>query len=349
MDEPEEIAEQLIEEQSYIIELSLPDALSNYENMVSVVHTLSKGCSTIPDLAERCKISRQRTEDALIDLRNAGVVEQLTSEKKRYSLSKEIDEPGKVLSYEESGELVERLVASRKQIIDVHLEAAKPKHVAISYDGEPTMYTRLPELVSEFRKRGISTFVVTNGTFPERIKEMHETGTLPTQLYVTMAAPDKETYLRVCSSVQPYFPVHDDHWERLNRTLGLLSSLGCRTVIRITSVRGVNMIKPELYREKVMKANPSFLEVKGFSISGNAPRISERLGETELGPTDPALYKIALQYAPTHDECTAFAKGISKDFSLFPLVSESRLNRQVLMSVGWQDPNNVEIDMDKDL
>ena len=344
-DEPEEIAQQLIQEQSYIIEQSLPDALSNYENMILIVQFLSKDPSTIPELAEKCKISRQRTEDALLDLKNANVVQQLVSEKKSYELSKELA-LRKNLSSEESKELVEKLVASKRDIIDVHLEAATPKHVAISYDGEPTMYSRLPELISEFRKRGISTFVVTNGTFPERIIEMQETGTLPTQLYVTMAAPDKETYLRVCSSVKPYFPVHDDHWERLNRTLRLLSSLDCRTVIRITSVRGLNMIKPEAYREKVMKASPSFLELKGFSISGNAPRISERLGETDIGATDPSLLKIAFQYAPTHDEIMGFARGISGDFSLFPLVSESRLNRQALMSVGWENPNNVEINFE---
>jgi wyosine [tRNA(Phe)-imidazoG37] synthetase (radical SAM superfamily) len=347
-DEPEEIAEQLIQEQSYIIEQSLPDALSNYENMISIVRALSKGASTIQDLAWSCGISRQRTEDALIDLKNANVVEQQLIEKKSYALSKEFTSPNG-LSLEESRELVERFVASRKDIIEVHSEAATPKHVAISYDGEPTMYKRLPELVTEFRKRGISTFVVTNGTFPERIIEMKETGTLPTQLYVTMAAPDRETYLRVCSSVKPYFPVHHDHWERLNRTLGLLSSLDCRTVIRVTSVRGVNMIKPESYREKIKKANPSFLEVKGFSISGNAPRISERLGDTDIGAMDPALLKIAFQYAPTHDEIMHFAKAISSDFSLFPLVSESKLNRQALMSVGWKNPKKVGINFETEL
>ena len=130
------------------------------------------------------------------------------------------------------------MVASKQDIVDVHVEAAKPKHVAISYDGEPTMYRRIGELIQEFRKRGISTFVVTNGTFPERIKELRETGNQPTQLYVTLAAPDKETYVRVCSSVKPFFPVNEDHWERLNLTLSMLPSLKCRTVIRITSVRG---------------------------------------------------------------------------------------------------------------
>ncbi len=341
-DEPDEIAEQLIEEQTLVIERSLPEALSNYENMIMLVCELSKGNSKLSDLAEQCKISRQKTEDALIDLKNSGVVEQKTPDRKSYSLSKKYKT--KELFFDESRDIVEKFVASKEDIIDVHLEAAKPKHVAISYDGEPTMYTRIGELIDEFSHRGISTFVVTNGTFPERIMEMKENGTLPTQLYVTLAAPDKETYLRVCSSVKPYFPVHDDHWDRLNRTLGLLSSLSCRTVVRITSVRGVNMIKPELYREKMQKANPSFLEVKGFSISGNAPRISERLGETNLRASDPALYKIAFQYAPTHQEIMDFARAISMDFTKFPLISESKLNRQVLMNVGWHNPSSVGID-----
>jgi wyosine [tRNA(Phe)-imidazoG37] synthetase (radical SAM superfamily) len=345
LDEPDEIAEELVSEQTKIIEESLPDSLQNYENMIRIVYELSRGHSSLQEIARLCGISRQKAEDALIDLKNAGVVNSL-SERKSFGLSPSISAPTIGFSEEESIEIVERLVASRKEIINVHLEAAKPKHVAISYDGEPTMYTRLPELISEFRKRGISTFLVTNGTFPERITEMKESGNLPTQLYVTLASPDKETYLKVCSSVQPFFPVHSDHWDRLNKTLTMLSSLGCRTVIRITSVRGVNMIKPELYREKVKNSGPSFLEVKGFSISGNAPRISERLGETSLGPKDPSLLKSALAYAPIHDEIMDFARAISDNFASFPLISESRLNRQALMGVSWPVGQDAGIDFD---
>ncbi|MGI0078820.1 MAG: radical SAM protein [Nitrososphaerales archaeon] len=349
LDEPSEIAEQLINEQTYIIGESLPYALDNYEMMVKLVHILThEGSTSIPELGVRCAASRQRTEDALIDLKNAGVVSLVSGTKKTYALQGQFASV-KHLTIEESKQLVEEFVASRKDIIGVHLEAAKPKHVAISYDGEPTMYTRLPELITEFRKRGISTFLVTNGTFPERILSLKQSGSLPTQLYVTMAAPDKETYLRVCSSVKPYFPVHEDHWERLNRTLGLLSTLGCRTVIRITSVRGINMIKPESYQKKVLEANPSFLEVKGFSISGNAPRISERLGETSLGYNDPNLVRNALVYAPTHEEVVEFARKISCDFTVFPLVTQSAINRQVLMRVGWNKQRSIGIDFETEL
>ncbi len=345
LDEPSEIAEQLISTQSHIIEKSLPDSLENYETMIRVVQMLSCGACAVSDLAVGCKTSKQKIDDALVDLKNAGVV--LQTGKKTFSLKSEF--AASSLSHDESQDIVERFVASRKEIIDVHLEAANPKHVAISYDGEPTMYSRLGELISEFRKRGISTFIVTNGTFPERILEMKETGNLPTQLYVTMAAPDKETYLRVCSSVKPYFPVHAEHWERLNKTLGLLSSLDCRTVVRITSVSGVNMIKPEAYRKKVSDANPSFLEVKGFSITGNAPRISERLGETDATGNNFELYKNAFRYSPTHEEVVQFASLISENFELFPIMSQSKTNGQVLMSVGWNDPKGVLIDFEAEL
>jgi wyosine [tRNA(Phe)-imidazoG37] synthetase (radical SAM superfamily) len=337
IDEPSDIADELVAQQSYIVEQSLPDALENYENMIRLARLLSHGPATISELAERCEISRQRTEDALIDMKNAGVVSQPPGKSKVFALNSNLC--SEEFLDKDAVELIEGHVASRKEIIDVHLEASKPRHVAISYDGEPTMYVRLPELISEFRKRGISTFVVTNGTFPERITEMAETGNLPTQLYVTLAAPDRETYLRVCSSVSPKFLAREEHWNRLNQTLGMLSALTCRTVIRITSVRGVNMVKPELYKKKILEANPNFLEIKGFSISGNAPRISERLGETNLGPTDPSLLKSALKYAPTHDEIMDFARTISGDFSVFPMISESKLNRQVLMRVSWRTEN----------
>jgi wyosine [tRNA(Phe)-imidazoG37] synthetase (radical SAM superfamily) len=347
LDEPAQIAEELVETQSSIIQENLPYALDNYENMIKIVFALSqtKDPQQIAQIAQSCNISRMRVKDAINDLKNADAVEE--PESHSFSLRKNLLTT--VSSLKDSRDFVEKFVASRKEIIDVHLEAANPKHVAISYDGEPTMYSRIGELIDEFRKRAISTFLVTNGTFPERIEALERSGNLPTQLYVTLAAPDKETYMRVCSSVKPFFPVHEVHWERLNKTLGMLSKLKCRTVIRITSIRGVNMIHSEKYRRIIQNANPSFLEVKGFSISGNAPRISERLGETELGSKSPNLLALALDYAPTHKEMMDFARSISENFTTFPLVNQSEVNRQVLMAVRWKNPHDVAIDFGSEL
>lgn len=345
-DEPELIAEELIQRQRALIEESLPYCLDNYENMVKLVYALAKARDLkVPELSDQSGVSRMRVKDALNDLKNSGIVVALDDS---FSLREEIkSEAGS--SLESSKLIVEKYVASRDEIIDVHVEAAEPKHVAISYDGEPTMYSRLGELIAEFRKRNISTFLVTNGTFPERIRKLKDAGALPTQLYVTMAAPDKETYLRVCSSVSPYFPINPNYWDLVNETLGMLAALDCRTVVRISSVRGLNMIKPEAYRERVKKANPNFLEVKGFSISGNAPRISERLGVTSLGHKDPSLQKNALQYAPTHEEIKDFARRISDDHKLFPVLNESDINRQVLMGVNWNKEKAVAIDFISEL
>lgn len=340
-DEPVLIAEELLERQRALIEESLPYCLDNYENMAKIVNALAKLPSAgIPELSSKNGISRMRVKDALNDLKNSGIV---VPSEDSFALREELRSEASS-SLDSSKLIVEKFVASRDDIIDVHLEATRPKHIAISYDGEPTMYTRLGELISEFRKRKISTFLVTNGTFPERIRKLNDTGTLPTQLYVTMAAPDKETYLRVCSSVSPYFPINPGYWDRVNETLAMLDSLNCRTVIRISSVRGVNMTNPEVYRERIKKANPNFLEVKGFSISGNAPRISERLGVTRVGHKDSSLLKNALRYAPTHEEMRDFARRISDDYKLFPLLNESEINRQVLMGVNWNEKRTVEID-----
>src|SRR6266540_3342432 len=72
------------------------------------------------------------------------------------------------------------------------LEAWHPSNVAISLTGEPTLYKRLGEMIDEFKRRHMSTFLVTNGTTPSVLRRMHAEGRLPTQLYVTVAAPNEE-------------------------------------------------------------------------------------------------------------------------------------------------------------
>ena len=49
-------------------------------------------------------------------------------------------------------------------------EAQEPMQFAISLSGEPTTYKHLGGLISELRKRGKTSFLVTNGLYPEKIK-----------------------------------------------------------------------------------------------------------------------------------------------------------------------------------
>lgn len=141
-------------------------------------------------------------------------------------------------------------------------EAQDPKHVAISLSGEPTMYPFLSELIALAHKRKMTTFVVTNGTQPETLKKLKP---LPTQLYVTLPAPDKETYKKICVPLV-------DGWEAILQTLELLPRLKTRTAVRLTLVDGWNFHSPEKYAELISIGQPWFIEAKaymnvGFSVN----------------------------------------------------------------------------------
>ena len=149
-------------------------------------------------------------------------------------------------------------------------EAINPTSAAISLAGEPTLYPRIGELIGEFKKRGMTTFLVTNGTRPDRLKSM---ATEPTNLYVTLCAPDKQTYLKVNK------PLISNGWGQLNESLELMSNFSCRKVLRLTLVKGLNMKSPEKYAKFVLKAQPDFVEPKGYSWVGGS---RERLGEENV-------------------------------------------------------------------
>lgn len=49
-------------------------------------------------------------------------------------------------------------------------EGLSPRHCALSLVGEPIMYPEINALVDELHRRHISTFLVTNAQFPDRIR-----------------------------------------------------------------------------------------------------------------------------------------------------------------------------------
>jgi len=142
-------------------------------------------------------------------------------------------------------------------------ECREPKQVAISLAGEPTMYPYLSDFVELCKRRGMTTFIVTNGTFPEVLEKMDS---LPTQLYVTVAAPNEELYKRLC------IPRIDDGWQKLMRTLELFPSLNTRTVIRHTLVKDWNLGWEKEYAKLDEIADPLFIEPKGYVFVGDSRR-----------------------------------------------------------------------------
>lgn len=138
-------------------------------------------------------------------------------------------------------------------------EAHEPNQVAISLSGEPTFYPRLGEFIGLCKDRGMTTFLVTNGTTPRVLEALDP---LPTQLYVTVPAPDEESYKRLCA------PYTSTGWARLNQTLEVLPSLDTRTVIRHTLVEGWNCGYEDQYAKLDEKAEPDFIEPKGYVFVG---------------------------------------------------------------------------------
>jgi len=172
-------------------------------------------------------------------------------------------------------------------------EAQEPMHFSISLSGEPTIYPKIGELITEIRRRGKTSFLVTNGLYPEKIKELVIKKQLPTQLTVSVNSPNKELYIKFHRSSKK------DAWEILNETLEILSGLKSRTVFRMNLIRNLNMEDEHVkeYAELINKAKPKFVHVKGFISVGSA---RERLGYERM---------------PTHKEITKFSKELVKELN----------------------------------
>ena len=165
-------------------------------------------------------------------------------------------------------------------------EALNPNQVAISLTGEPTIYPKIWDLVHEYKKSGFTTFIVSNAMLPERFENMTEK---PTQLYFSLDAPDEATHKKV------NVPMLSDSWQRLNRSLEIMSTLNdVRRVLRITVVKGFNDKDPEGYARLIEKSGADFLEVKAYMFVGGS---RNRLSITNM---------------PSHDYVKEFASRINE-------------------------------------
>jgi len=140
-------------------------------------------------------------------------------------------------------------------------EAMNPKHAAISLAGEPTLYPKISELIKAFHKKGMTTFLVTNGTNPDVLRKLKE---MPTQLYLTLPAPNEEVYKKTCN------PAIHDGWKRIIRSINVLSKMKTRKVVRLTLVKGLNMVNPEGYAKILKNKKIHFIEPKAFMSVGYA-------------------------------------------------------------------------------
>jgi tRNA wybutosine-synthesizing protein 1 len=221
---------------------------------------------------------------------------------------KEMDEPKYIL--DKSIEAQRRLITGFKGDARCNQtkwkEANEPNMVACSLSGEPTLYPRLGEFFKECHKRNMTTFLVTNGTNPEILRDLDP---LPKQLYVSVVAPNQDIYKKICS------PLISDGWELLNQTLELIPSLDTRTVIRHTLVQGWNMDEKYIkeYSKLVEKASPLFIEPKGYVFVGNSRK------------------RMNLYNMPSHDNVRDFGKKLADSLG-YELTMEKSDSRVVLLA-----------------
>lgn len=224
----------------------------------------------------------------------------------------QVDDPGFILE--------ESLAAQRANLsgykgnpkvdLEKWMEANDVRHVAISLTGEPTMYPRLGEFIANCHRKGLTTFLVTNGTNPSVLERLDP---LPTQLYVTVAAPNEEVYERVC------LPRSSHEWSNLQRTLDLLPSLETRRVIRHTLVDGHNLGWEEDYARLDRRTEAEFIECKGYVWVGQS---RERLSMGNM---------------PSHERIQAFATALGTSVG-YEVRDESPASRVVLLTRPGVEP-----------
>jgi tRNA wybutosine-synthesizing protein 1 len=191
-----------------------------------------------------------------------------------------------------------------------YIEALTPKHVAISLTGEPTLYEPIGELIRTYHQRGFTTFLVSNGTLPARFSKLSQE---PTQLYISVCAPNEQVYNRVC---RPQMP---NAWENLNETLELLQSFKCPTVTRMSLVKGYNMSLVDEYAKLVEKANPTYIEAKAYM----------HIGFSTL--------RLGFENMPQHFEVKMFAEELAKKTG-YTIIDDSPDSRVFLLSKTQKRP-----------
>lgn len=164
-------------------------------------------------------------------------------------------------------------------------EAQKIQHCALSLVGEPILYPYINEFIDLLHEKKISSFLVTNAQFPEKMEDLKPV----TQLYLSIDAATKESLKKIDR------PLFSDFWERFISSIQLLKQKGQRTVFRLTLVKSYNMEELKNYSELIKLGCPDFIEVKGVTFCG-----------------DSDASDLTIKNTPFHDEVADFCRELTK-------------------------------------
>ncbi len=326
-DEPAYLVEEMIRHQQDIIKNHLPlrRYLDNYEIMNDVLYFMltNKGNNSINSISNNVHVSKNKIERAMTLLKNQKFIIPIDSSLNIFRIDEDIS--CCIDSREEIEDLINRELTTPDEIMQAHGEALHPNHAAISLDGEPMLYPNMSDFVNEFKKRNMTTFIVTNGTLPEAINKLVS---LPNQLYLTLPAPNEKIYKKTCH------PTIKNGWKKIMESLEMISSLDCRTLVRLTAVKNLNVSEKIIkeYIKIIEQVNPNFFEIKGFTLQAKALSIKERLKSDKplqyFFPEYEYLKKIAL---------------IFEELSNFPLIYINEPSRDFLFAVNWEKEKDPKI------
>jgi len=219
-------------------------------------------------------------------------------------------------------ELISGLIEKRKKLIsgfgghnkvskETFARANKVKHWAISLSGEPTLYKKLPELIKLIKERPETetVFLVTNGQNPKMLLKLSSKNSLPTQLYVSMVGPNKDTWKKITKNSEK------NGWNNYLKSLASLKLLNTRTVIRLTVIKGLNDSDKliEEFAELLEAVGSDFVEVKSYMWLGFS---RQRLKE---------------ENSPSHEYTKNFALKLLSKMPSYKFESEKINSRIVLL------------------
>jgi wyosine [tRNA(Phe)-imidazoG37] synthetase (radical SAM superfamily) len=339
-DDPVYLIDELIRHHKNIIENNYPleKSIQNLNNIREIMHFILKNAdytnlskikisaNTLYETFSKA-IPKGQLNNALTLLRATDVL--LTDDMTHFSPTPEVQQIIKE-NKEDPSIIIDKKITNEQDLKKTHQSALNPCHAAISLDGEPTLYPFIGEFIGEFRKRRFTTFIVTNGTCPDVIQSLEDNAELPTILYVTLPPPNLDLYYKICK------PRSDKTWEKIHQTLKLLKNLKTRTVLRITSVKNLN-ITPNLIEQYVALINdiqPNFLDIKGFTLEGGSMTISNRLGTDHTGA----------YYVPEFEDLFQFALELQNKGN-YEIIQTHQKSRDILLRINW--PKNKSIKIEK--
>ena len=196
-------------------------------------------------------------------------------------------------------------------------EAQEPMQFAISLIGEALNYPKIGEFIKELCERGKTSFLVSNGLNPSALRDLAKKDCLPTQVYISMNAPDEKMFNEWNRSCVK------DAWEKYNESLDVLKNLKSktRTVLRMTLVKEKNMLDKHIkgYVDLIKKACPDFVEVKGFVSVGFS---RQRLGYDMM---------------PTQDDIKEFGEKLIEGLKGYKILDEHEASKIILIGDGRKD------------